>query len=322
MTTDTVGRAERPRVAFIGLGSMGFGMASKLAESGFPISVYNRTRSKSERVGELGAAVAGSPADAARNADVVMLSVADHHVVTAMLFGDKGVFGALRQGGYIVDMSTVPPGFARELSAKARAAGYRALDACVLGNPKQARDGELRVMVGGDEADLQAVSPALRTIGREVTHLGGNGMGATMKLVLNMLMGVQMTSLAEAVVLGEMGGLPRNAILDMIAASGFSSLVMKFRCELMKRRSFADASFRLSLMRKDMLLALEESHELGVPLPVAANAFLALTAAQQLGLGDLDVGAILAFQERQSGMENYPWPVTADDKSSFQESKG
>jgi 3-hydroxyisobutyrate dehydrogenase len=308
MTTTTDSRAERPRIAFIGLGSMGIGMASKIAETGYPTTVYNRTRSKSERVAALGATVAASPADAARDADVVMLSVADQYVVTDMLFGDQGASRTLRKGGYIVDMSTVPPAFARDLSTKARAAGYRAIDACVLGNPKQARDGELRVMVGGDEADVQAMQDVLRTIGREVTHLGGNGMGATMKLVLNMLMGVQMASLAEAVVLGEQGGLPRNTVLDMIAASGFSSLVMKFRCEVMKTRGFANPSFKLSLMRKDMVLATEESNKLGVPMPVAASALLALTAAQQQGLGDLDVGAILASQERQSGIQSYPWP--------------
>jgi 3-hydroxyisobutyrate dehydrogenase len=309
--TEPHSNPERQQIAFIGLGSMGMGMASRLAQSGFPIAVYNRTRSKSERVGELGARVAASPADAVRDADVVMLSVADQHVVTAMLFGDQGVFGALRHGGCIIDMSTVPPGFARELSGKARAGGYRAVDACVLGNPKQARDGELRVMVGGEDADVLAVSDVLRTVGREVTHLGSNGMGATMKLVLNMLMGVQMASLAEAVVLGEMAGLPRDTILEMIAASGFSSLVMKFRCEVMKTRAFENASFKLALMRKDMLLALQESHALGVPLPVADSAFLALTAAQRQGLGHLDVGAIVAFQERQSGMQDYPWPGRA-----------
>ncbi len=306
--TDPRNDPGRQHIAFIGLGSMGMGMASRIAESGFPIAVYNRTRSRSERVGQLGARVAASPADAVRDADVVMLSVADQHVVRAMLFGDHGVFGALRQGGAIIDMSTVPPGFARELSGKARAAGYRAIDACVLGNPKQARDGELRVMVGGEDADVRAVSDVLRTVGREVTHLGGSGMGATMKLVLNMLMGVQMASLAEAVVLGEMAGLPRDTILDMIAASGFSSLVMKFRCEVMKKRQFENASFKLALMRKDMLLALQESHARGVPLPVADSAFLALTAAERQGLGQLDVGAILAFVERQAGMQDYPWP--------------
>src|SRR5437870_6533664 len=140
-------RMEKQRIGFIGLGSMGLGMASHLAESGYEVAVYNRTRSKSEEVGRLGARVAASPRDVAANADVVMLSLADQHVVSAMLFGENGVFGSLRPGGYIADMSTVPPAFARELAEKASQAGYHALDTCVLGNPRHARQGELRVMV-------------------------------------------------------------------------------------------------------------------------------------------------------------------------------
>src|SRR5437667_10742121 len=135
---------EKQRIGFIGLGSMGLGMACHLAEYGYEVAVYNRTRSKSEEVGRLGARVAESPRDVAANADVVMLSLADQHVVSTMLFGDNGVFGSLRQGGIIADMSTVPPAFARELAEKASQAGYRALDTCVLGNPHHARNGELR----------------------------------------------------------------------------------------------------------------------------------------------------------------------------------
>jgi 3-hydroxyisobutyrate dehydrogenase len=299
---------ERHRIGFIGLGSMGLGMASNLTESGYDVAVYNRTRAKSEEVGKLGARVADSPADAAREADVVMLSLADQHVVESMLDGDDGVFAGLREGGYVVDMSTVPPGFARELAERASAAGYRALDACVLGNPQHSREGDLRVMVGGAEEDFQAIEPVLQTLGKEVTYLGGNGMGATMKLVLNMLMGVQMPALAEAVVFGERAGLPRQKILEMIAASGYSSPVMKFRCGMMGRRAFQQAAFKLALMRKDMMLVLAESQELGVPMPVSESAYAMLTAASQQGLGDFDVAAILAFQERMTGMEDYPWP--------------
>lgn len=301
--------ANSQRIGFIGLGMMGAGMASRLAESGYELAVYNRTRSKSEEVGKLGARVASSPSDAARDADVVMLSVADQHVVETMLFGDDGVFGNLREGGYVVDMSTVPPKFARELAARAADARYHALDACVYGAPQHARSGELRVMVGGDEADFHAIEGILHTIGKDVAYLGANGMGATMKLVLNMLMGVQMPALAEAVVFGEMAGLPRDKILEMIAGSGYSSPVMNFRCPMMAERTFQRAMFKLSLMRKDMMLLLSESQELGVPMPVAEAAYAMLTAAKQQGLGDLDVSAVVAFQERLSGLDKYPWPL-------------
>jgi 3-hydroxyisobutyrate dehydrogenase len=298
----------KEKIGFIGLGVMGAGMASRLQESGYDVTVYNRTRSKAEEVAKLGAAVADSPADAARDAEVVMMSLADQNVVEKIVFGDDGVASSLPSGSYLVDMSTVPPGFARELGERAGTAGHKALDACVLGAPFHARSGELRVMVGGDEADFEALKGIFETIGKDVTYLGGNGMGATMKLVLNMLMGVQMPALAEAVVFGERAGLPRDKILEMIAQSGYSSPVMAFRCMLMGQRSFENASFKLALMRKDMMLVLDECQDLDVPLPVSEMAYSMLTAAKQQGLGELDVAAILAFQERMAGLEGYPWP--------------
>lgn len=302
---------EKQRIGFIGLGSMGLPMACRLAESGYPLVVHNRTRAKSEEVAALGARVAESPREAAAQSDVVMLSLADQHVVESMLFGPDGVFGSLRPDGLVVDMSTVPPGFARELSGRASKAGFRSLDACVLGNPRHAREGDMRVMVGGDEATFREVEPVLQRLGKEVVHLGGPGLGATMKLVLNMLMGSQMQALAEAVVFGDRAGLPRDKVLEMIGQSGYSSPVMKLRCGLMGRRAFQQAMFKLGLMRKDMMLVLDECHELGVPVPVAESAYSMLTAAKARGLGDLDVSALLAFMETISGLDQYPWPLDA-----------
>jgi len=303
---------EKHRIGFIGLGAMGMGMACRLTESGYPVAVYNRTRAKCAQPEKLGARVADSPRDVASDADVVMLSLADKNAVESMLFGDGGVFAGLRTGGYIVDMSTVPPEFPRELAAKAAEAGFVALDARVLGNPQHARDGELRVMVGGEEETYQALLDILETIGKEVTFLGGHGNGAVMKLVLNMLMGVQMPALAEAIVYGERAGLPRGKILEAIAKSGYSSPVMKFRCGMMGRRAFDQAAFKLALMRKDMMLVLDECQKLDVPIPVSETAYSMLTAAKQRGLGDLDVSAILAFMEEISGLDSYAWPIGPD----------
>jgi 3-hydroxyisobutyrate dehydrogenase len=301
-----------PRLGFIGLGNMGLGMACNLAEKGYDLVVYNRTRAKAAPVEELGARVADSPAEAAAEADVLMMSLADQDVVSRMLWGDDGAFGSLKPGGYVVDMSTIPPAFARELAGKAAEAGYRPLDACVYGAPFHARSGELRVMVGGDEGDFDALRQLLTDLGKELVYLGPNGMGATMKIVVNMLMGVQMPAMAEAIVFGERAGLKREAILNMISGSGYSSPVMTFRCPMMQNREFENAVFRLSLMRKDMMLVLAESQRLGVPMPVSESAYAMLTAAKQQGLGDLDVAAILAFQERLSGMDEYPWPIQDD----------
>ena len=299
---------ERQRIGFIGLGGMGGGMATRLAESGYEVTVYNRTREKAEPVAALGARVAESPADAARDADVVMLSLSNQNVVETLLFGDDGAAEALRDDGFILDLSTVPPDFARELASRAQADGKHALDTCVLGAPHHARSGELRVMVGGSEEDFHAVEDILNTIGKEVTYLGPNGLGATMKLVLNMLMGVQMPALAEAVVFGERAGLPRDAILKMIAGSGYSSPVMNFRCPMMAERQFQRVAFALALMEKDMALVVNEAREHGVPMPVAETAKEALSNASEQGLGGFDVSAILAYQEKLAGMDEYPWP--------------
>ena len=150
----------KPRInasAYIGLGVMGAGMASRLAEQGYDVAVYNRTRSKAEEVGDLGARIADSPADAARDADVVMVSLADQNVVSKVLFENDGVFETLEKGAYLLDMSTVTPEFAQELSGKAAEAGYRAPRHVRPGHPFHARQGELRVMAGGDEGDFGAV---------------------------------------------------------------------------------------------------------------------------------------------------------------------
>jgi len=307
--------ADGQRIAFVGLGVMGGGMACRLVEQGYDVVVYNRTREKTDEVAKLGASVADSPADAAREATIVMLSLANQDVVARMLFDEDGVFETLGKGSYILDMSTVPPEFPRELAERAREAGFHSLDACVLGNPMHARQGELRVMAGGDEQDFKAVESLLEAIGKEVTYLGESGMGATMKLVLNMLMGVQMPALAEAVVFGERAGLAREQVLEMISKSGYSSPVMAFRCAIMGQRNFELTAFKLGLMRKDMTLVLGEAQKVGVPMPVTESAHAMLTAAQAQGLGDLDVAAMLAFQERMSGVNAYPWPGgdTAED---------
>lgn len=299
---------DKPKVAYIGLGMMGNGMACRLAEQGYDMAVYNRTREKAKDVEGLGARVADSPEDAAADADVLCMSLANQDVVEATLFGEHGALSTLRRGAFVVDMSTVTPEFARELSERVREAGYRPLDACVLGNPMHARSGELRVMAGGLEADYAEVEPVLAAMGKQVVHLGENGMGATMKLVLNMLMGSQMPALAEAVVFGERAGLDRDQVLEMISQSGYASPVMSFRCAIMKQRNFDFAAFKLALMRKDMTLVLSEAQKYGVPMPVSESAHAMLTAAQQQGLGDLDVASILAFQERMSGMKDYEWP--------------
>ena len=163
-------------------------------------------------------------------------------------------------------------------------------------------------MVGAREEDVAALQNIFETIGKEVGRMGPNGMGATMKLVLNMLMGIQMPALAEALVFGEARWPAARGDAEDDLGCGYSSPVMDFRCAIIDQRNFDFAAFKLGLMRKDMMLMLAESHKHGVPMPVSEASYAALTAAKQMGLGDKDVAAMVAYQERISGLSGYDWP--------------
>jgi 3-hydroxyisobutyrate dehydrogenase len=295
------------KIAFIGLGSMGGGMASRLLDSGAHVTVYNRTRTKGEELAERGAALADTPAEAAAGADVVFLSLATSDVVTQLLFGADGVVESLPRGAIVADMSTVAPAFAVDLRDRLATTGHRALDACVLGNAQHAKDGELRFMIGGAAEDVESIRPVIAHLSKEIVHLGDSGKGATAKLALNLLMGVEMQALAEAVVFGEKAGLDRGVLIRLIAASGYSAPVMKFKAGVMARRAFENPDFRLKLMRKDLGLVLAETAELGVPMPVTSASHDWLTNAKNQGLGEHDCASIIAILEQASGLD-YPWP--------------
>jgi 3-hydroxyisobutyrate dehydrogenase len=293
---------DRQRIGFVGLGVMGSAMARRLLSAGFPVSVYNRSPDKAVELAPLGAEVAGTPGAAVADADVVLISVATADAVRAVLTGDDGVLASASPGAVIADLSTVSPDAAREFAALIIKAGHRPLDARVLGNGRHAEQGELRFMIGGEATDVDALKPVLDVLAKDVVHLGGHGLGAVAKVALNMLMGVQLQAMSEAVVLGVRAGLDRNQLIEMIAASGYSSPMMRFKSVGMIRRDYERADFRLSLMRKDLMLAMAEAHRLGVPLPAVTAACDVLTAAVEDGAGELDCAAVLAQVEKAAGL--------------------
>ncbi|CAM5681216.1 hypothetical protein SAVIM338S_07339 [Streptomyces avidinii] len=254
------------QLAFIGLGNMGGGMAGRLVESGYALTVYNRTASKAAALVAAGAKLADAPERAAAGHGIVMLSLSDEKAVEEILFGR--VVPVLAPGTVIVDTSTVSPAYAREAATRLADKGLRRVEACVVGNPLQARKGELRVYVSGDPADLYEVRPVLEEIGSEVTHVGAPGNAAAMKLILNLLLGAQVASLAEAIAYGTSAGLDRDQLIGVVSQSGFSSMVMRFRAHLMLKRSYEPAFFRSELMEKDIRIAIEAAAEYGTRMPV------------------------------------------------------
>jgi 3-hydroxyisobutyrate dehydrogenase len=286
------------RVGFIGLGGMGSAMAARLAEAGFEVTAYNRTAERALALAEHGVRPADTPACAATCTDVLLLSLSNDEAVHETLGGVNGALAAAPRGTLVADTSTVSPDAARSIAARVTEAGHRALDACVLGNLNHARDGELRFMIGGAADDVAELRPLLDVLAKDVVHLGGHGMGAVAKVTLNLLMAVELQALAEAVVFGERAGLDRARVLELISASGYSSPVMRFKAGVMARRAFDRADFKLSLMRKDVSLALDEAQRMGVLMPVTDATLDVLTMAVNAGLGDQDCAAILSQVER------------------------
>ncbi len=270
---------------------MGAGMAHSLLDAGFELTVHNRTASRAAPLAEAGAHVAGSAAGAAADRDTVVLSLSDEAAVDEVLFGQ--VLPVLRPGATVVDTSTVSPRYARDSARRLGAAGVRRVEACVVGNPLQARQGALRVFAAGEEQDIEAVRDLLEAIGTEVVTVGAPGTAATVKLVLNLLLGAQVAALAEAVAYGVRAGLDRDQLLASVAGSGFSSAVLRFRAELMRKDSYEPAFFRSALMEKDLRLAVSDGADLGVPMPVLERVRGRFEDVVRAGDGDKDA-AVLA----------------------------
>ncbi|WP_326944848.1 NAD(P)-dependent oxidoreductase [Amycolatopsis sp. NBC_01307] len=279
------------RIGVIGLGMMGGGMARALLAAGFEVTAYNRTAAKAAPLAEAGARIAASPAEAAADVDVVLLSLADEAAVTQVVF--DGLATRLRPGLTIVDTSTVSPAFAEEITERLDALGVRRVEACVIGNPKMAATGELRVFVAGERAWADDVSGVLSALGRDVRYLGGPGSAGVLKLAFNLLLGVQTAGLAEAVALAESMGMERDLLLDAFDNSGWRSPVLAFRADFMRRRSYRPAAFRTTLMHKDLRLATAEAERHGASLPLTSKAAERFEELLDAGRGDDDAAAVV-----------------------------
>jgi 3-hydroxyisobutyrate dehydrogenase len=292
------------RLGVAGLGAMGAAMAHRLLDLGHELVVWNRTGARADPLLARGAVVVARPAELGARADTVLVSLAHQAAVEVVLLGPDGLVRGLPDGGIVLDTSTVDPAFAESLARRVAETGRHALDTRVLGNARHARSGELRFLVGGPDDVVERVRPLLDTMAKEVVHLGGSGRGATAKLALNMLMGIELQALAEAVVFAVGAGLPRDSVLRMIAGSGFSSPVMAFKAGVMEREAYRRADFRLDLMLKDMSLVVEQAGRLGLRLDAAEVTQAALSAASGAGLGGLDCAAVLRHLEDKGGRES------------------
>jgi 3-hydroxyisobutyrate dehydrogenase-like beta-hydroxyacid dehydrogenase len=278
--------AGAPIVALVGTGRMGSAMARALARAGVSLIVHNRSRERAETLGaELGARVAGTPAEAASAADICLTMLADDAAVAAVFRGPDGLLRGARAGAVLVDLSTVTPDTIRSLAGPARAAGVGLLDAPVSGSVATAESGQLTLMVGGDAGDLERARPALEALAKVIVHVGPLGSGAAMKLAVNTVIFGLNEALAEGLVLAEAAGIDRSLAYGVIGDSAVGAPFVGY-----KRASFIDpdgtpVAFALDLAEKDLGLIAALAESLGVPMPQSTTNLEVVRAARE------DVGA-------------------------------
>ena len=283
---------QKPRVAVLGLGLMGSGMARRLLGAGFPLTVYNRSADKAASLVADGARLAESPRDAAARAEFVVSMVADDGASRGVWLGERGALSEVSPGAILIESSTVTTGWINELADAARAKEIELLDAPVTGSRTQAASGELNFLVGGSESALERARPLFAAMGRSATRVGPTGSGALLKLINNFLCGVQAVSLAEALAVIERAGLDREIATQILANGAPGSPLLKTLSARMTARDYTP-HFHLALMRKDLEYSLKEAGERGVHLSTAQSALEAFERAVESGRGMQDVSAVV-----------------------------
>jgi len=290
------------RIGFIGLGTMGTGMASNLIEKGHDVVVWNRTASRIDPLAEAGAAVGSSPADVARRCPVVMMCVSDTPDVASVLHSSDGLLDGVSEGSLIVDHSTISPGATVGFADEVLALGGNWIDAPVSGGSEGATNGTLSIMVGGSEADVERARPYMEAFGTTITHVGPVGAGQQVKIVNQILVVVTQLAVSEALLFAQASGLDLGATLNAVKGGAAGSWMLANRGPQMIERDWRPG-FTIDLQQKDLRLALEAADSVGSPIPGTALVFQLYRALQHEGLGAEGNHALVKALEKMSGVK-------------------
>jgi 3-hydroxyisobutyrate dehydrogenase len=289
-------------IGFIGLGLMGQPMALNLVRAGFPVTVFNRTRSRAEPLEQAGALVAESPAEATRDADVVMMIVSDSAAVEEVVTGKGGVLETLRPSGIVIDSSTISPAISRRLACQTAGKQASWLDAPVTGSKHGAAKGELTFMVGGEREALERAMPVLEVLGKKHIYCGPHGSGLAAKLSQNVIQAAMVEIFSEGFVLAAKAGVRPEALFEVIQSSLARSALIDFKAPFVFKGDFTPY-FALKLMHKDLELAMENAYAQNVPMPAAVAVKEVYGAAKAQGKGELDYAAVITFLEEVAGVK-------------------
>jgi 3-hydroxyisobutyrate dehydrogenase len=280
------------KIALLGLGLMGSGMAGRLLDAGYPLTVWNRTPGKTHELAQRGARVAASPRQAAAVSDVVISMLSDVPVCRDVWLGrGEAILGAA-PGKVLVESSTVTVEWIEELARAAKEQGCEVVDAPVTGSKPQAAAGQLLFLAGGSSAALDKISPVLKAMGRGVVHLGPSGSGARLKLINNFLSGSQVAALAEALSLIERSGLDLEKALGVLTDGAPGSPLVKLLSGRMTARQY-EPNFALQLMTKDLRYAVNEADRFALDLDMGRAALRVFEHAIASGHGEEDMAAVV-----------------------------
>lgn len=292
-----------PIVAFIGLGSMGLGMAKNLLKAGHTVIGVDPSMSAKSAFAAAGGAVASSPDLAAAEADAVVVAVVNAAQVETVLFGERGAASKLRKGGLVMQCATVPPAFARSLGERLAKSGHVLLDAPMSGGRVRAESGELTFMASGNAKAFAAAESILSATSAKVFRLGeAPGIGSLVKTVNQLLAGVHIAAAAEAVALAAKAGADTRVVYEVISASAGNSWMFGNRVPHMLDDDYSPLS-AVEIFVKDLGLVLSTGHELRLPLPLAAAAHQLFLAAAGAGWGNLDDAAVVKVYEQAGGFK-------------------
>lgn len=290
-----------PAIGFIGVGAMGEPMSLSLVRAGYTVTACaHRNRQRLERVLEQGVREAPNPAAVAAAADVVITCVPDAPQVEEALFGADGALSGVRTGTTFVDMSTISPVATRSIAARLQASGCSFADAPVSGGPARAASGTLTIMVGAEPSDFARIEPVLKAMGTP-HHVGGVGLGETVKLVNQLIISNVMIANVEALTFARKAGADVKAVRGVLASATASNYLLEHWLPKTWFAGTFEGGFALDLLRKDLGAALDAARSMKMPLPASAFAYQLYTLQSAEGDGSLDYSAIAKFYEHVAG---------------------
>ena len=288
-------------LGYIGLGAMGGRIADRLLSKGHTVVGHNRTKSKAQWLLDKGMGWGESPRAVASAADVTFVMVTDTAALNAVAEGPDGFLAGLGAGKTVVDMSTVSPAASKAMAAQVRTRGAEMLDCPVSGSVSTVEGGKATMMVGGDKAAYERIHPLLLDIGPKATYVGPSGYAVSMKIALNLSIGVQLLAFGESVLLAEKSGIDRKTAIEVYLNSVLASPMLQYRGPFAMGLP-KEAWFDVNMMQKDTTYALEMGKQLGVTVPTGAVANQFLTAARGLGLEKEDCAVLFHVLAKLSGV--------------------